>query len=77
VLLWDEVEGFVTTQARLLLLPTPSCGSPDGQGFGLQGTVRGVYDSGPRLREIKGVTLHQLSVSRSSTGWRGEVIFDV
>jgi SHS2 domain-containing protein len=41
------------------------------------GKVEGYIDDGPRVREIKGVTLHGLQVERSGEGWTGTVIFDV
>jgi SHS2 domain-containing protein len=31
----------------------------------------------PAVREIKGVTYHQLAVEQTGDGWRGRVIFDV
>ncbi len=31
----------------------------------------------PAVREIKGVTYHQLAVEQTDDGWRGRVIFDV
>jgi SHS2 domain-containing protein len=77
ILFWEETEGFVATEVKLLLLPTPLCGTPDGQAFGLQGEVEGVLDSGPRVREVKGVTLHGLTVEQTKEGWAGRVIFDV
>ena len=77
VLLWDETEGFVLVDAKLILLPTPACSSPDGQAFGLRAEVVGRTDRGPRVREIKGVTLHGLRVQRLEGGWLGRVIFDV
>jgi len=77
VLLWAETEEFVTTRARLTLLPAPLCGSPDGLAFGLTAEVEGSIDRGPRVREIKGVTLHGLKVARVSDGWFARVIFDV
>lgn len=77
VLRWDDAEGFVLSETRLILLPTPSCGAPDGQAFGLTGRVEGRVDPGSRIREIKGVTLHGLEVERVGDGWRGVVIFDV
>jgi SHS2 domain-containing protein len=77
VLFWDQTEGFVAVDARLILLPAPLCGSKDGQGFGLRGEVLGRSDQGPRVREIKGVTLHGLLVEPMEGGWFGRVIFDV
>jgi SHS2 domain-containing protein len=77
VLFWDETEGFVIVDSRLILLPTPLCNSPGGQAFGLRGEVVGRFDSGPRVREIKGVTLHGLRVECLESGWFGSVIFDV
>jgi SHS2 domain-containing protein len=77
VLLWEEAEGFVVIEAELILLPTPLCGSPGGQAFGLRGEVVGRFDRGPRIREIKGVTLHGLRVEQLESGWLGRVIFDV
>lgn len=77
VLLWQEMEEFVFMDARLAILPTPICGSPDGLAFGLKGEVEGCMDRGPRVREIKGVTLHGLVVESQGGGWFGSVIFDV
>jgi SHS2 domain-containing protein len=77
VLLWEEMEDFVTVEARLKLLPTPLCQAPDGEAFALEGRVRGIRDPGPRIREIKGVTLHGLDLERHPGGWLGTVIFDV
>jgi SHS2 domain-containing protein len=77
LLLWDDSEGFVPTETRLILVPTPLCDAPDGQAFGLSGRVTGRLDAGPRIREIKGVTLHGLKVERVQDGWEGVVIFDV
>jgi SHS2 domain-containing protein len=39
--------------------------------------MTGVLDDGPRVREVKGVTLHGLRVERMGEGWMGTVIFDV
>jgi SHS2 domain-containing protein len=77
VLLWEDTEGFVISGTRLMLLPTPLCGAPDGQAFGLMGQVEGRFDDGSRVREIKGVTFHGLEVEESEGGWLGRVIFDV
>ena len=60
-----------------MLLPTPMCGAGDGQAFGLRGRASGWFDHGPRVREIKGVTLHGLVVERRTEDWVGRVIFDV
>ena len=77
VLLWEDTEGFVIFGTRLMLFPTPLCGAPDGQAFGLIGQVEGRLDEGSRVREIKGVTLHGLEVEETEEGWLGRVIFDV
>jgi len=77
LLFWEETEGFVTVDAKIMLLPTPLCRSPDGQAFGLQAQIQGCFDSGPRVREIKGVTLHGLVVEMEGEEWLGRVIFDV
>ena len=77
VLLWAETDEFVTTEANLTLVPTPLCASPDGLAFGLSAEVEGTIDRGPRVREIKGVTLHGLTVMRKEEGWLAQVIFDV
>ena len=77
LLFWEETEGFVFTGGRLAFHPAPLCSAPDGQAFGLQARVEGRVDSGPRVREIKGVTLHELVVERRGDGWYGRVIFDV
>jgi SHS2 domain-containing protein len=77
VLLWDEACGFVLEDPRLVLLPAPLCESETGQAFGLRGEVEGVLDHGPRVREIKGVTFHGLTVERRGKEWMARVIFDV
>ena len=77
ILFWEESEGFVATDPRVALVPAPLCGRPDGQAFGLKARVLGVMDFGPRIREIKGVTLHGLRVEGGPDGWYAQVIFDV
>lgn len=77
LLFWEETEGFVVTGTTLAVLPVPLCSAPDGQAFGLHARVEGVVDRGPRVREIKGVTLHDLKLERRGKGWYGRVIFDV
>ena len=77
VLFWDETEGFVAVEATLFLLPAPCCGSRGGHPLRLCGEVVGRFDDGPRVREIKGVTLHGLRVEPLGGGWFGRVIFDV
>jgi len=77
LLFWEETEGFVTWEADLSFTPVPLCSAADGLAFGLVAQVRGILDSGPRVREIKGVTLHGLEVRRVEAGWQGRVIFDV
>lgn len=77
LLFWDETEGFVTREAALSFAPIPLCSAADGQAFGLTARIRGFTDPGPRVREIKGVTLHDLRLERVGKGWRGRVIFDV
>jgi SHS2 domain-containing protein len=77
LLYWEETEGFVSRTVAISFAPIPLCSAPDGQAFGLTARVGGVVDTGPRVREIKGVTLHGLFVERAGEGWRGRVIFDV
>ena len=77
VLFWQEMEEFVVMDARLVLLPTPLCSSTDGLGYGLRGEIVGRFDRGPRIREIKGVTLHGLCVEPREDGWLARVILDV
>lgn len=77
LLLWEETEGFVTRDAVLSFAPVPLCSAKDGQAFGLEARVAGLIDAGPRVREIKGVTLHGLTVTRAREGWVARVIFDV
>jgi SHS2 domain-containing protein len=77
LLFWEETEGFVTVDSVVALTPAPLCSTPDGQAFGLRARVRGRVDGGPRVREIKGVTLHGLEVEREEETWTGKVIFDV
>jgi SHS2 domain-containing protein len=77
LLLWEEMDGFVFREAALMLFPTPGCGAPDGVAIHLQARVEGVVDHGPRVREIKGVTLHDLRMELKDGSWYGRVIFDV
>jgi len=77
LLFWEEVDGFVVVDAVVALAPAPLCSSPTGQAFGLRAQVFGRDDRGPRLREIKGVTLHGLEVEQEGEVWKGTVIFDV
>jgi len=77
LLYWEETEEFVTREVTLSLAPVPSCSSRDGLAFGLSARVEGIVDSGSRVREIKGVTLHGLRVEQTVRGWEGRVIFDV
>jgi SHS2 domain-containing protein len=77
LLFWEETEGFVATGVSVKIVPAPLCASEDGSAFGLQARVAGKVDRGPRVREIKGVTFHDLQVERMEEGWQGRVIFDV
>ncbi len=77
LLFWEETEGFVVLDGRVVVLPTPFCAAPDGQGFGIRAEVDGWIDPGPRVREIKGVTFHGLKVEHQSGAWLATVIFDV
>ncbi len=74
---WQESEGFVAMDPVLVIFPEPLCASPDGQAFGLRGRVEGAFDSGTVVREIKGVTLHELRVEQRDGQWYGRVILDV
>ena len=77
ILLWDETDGFLPEDPKLILLPAPMCSSETGQAVGLRGEAHGVLDPGPRIREIKGVTLHGLAVEQRGKEWFARVIFDV
>jgi SHS2 domain-containing protein len=77
LLFWEETEGFVTMDPVVSLASAPLGSSPDGQAVGLRAQVRGLYDRGQRVREIKGVTLHGLAAEQVAGGWWGRVIFDV
>jgi SHS2 domain-containing protein len=77
LLFWEETDGFVVKDMVLSFAPAPLCSARDGQAFGLHSRVMGVLDEGPRVREVKGVTLHGLTVERGGEGWLGRVIFDV
>ncbi|MGW8266222.1 MAG: archease [Longimicrobiales bacterium] len=77
LLFWEETEGFVPREMAVSFSPVPLGSAPDGQAFRLTARVGGVVDGGPRVREIKGVTLHGLLVERVGNRWRGRVIFDV
>lgn len=77
LLFWQETEGFVAEEISILLAPAPTCSGPGGPGFGLRAQIQGCIDTGPQVREIKGVTLHGLSVEEAPGGWEGSVVFDV
>jgi SHS2 domain-containing protein len=77
LLYWEETEGFVTRSVDVSFAPVPLCSASDGMAFGLSAKVGGVVDPGPRVREIKGVTLHGLRVVQEGKTWWGRVIFDV
>jgi SHS2 domain-containing protein len=77
ILFWDETDGFVPDDPNLILLPAPLCGSETGQAFGLKASASGILDRGLRIREIKGVTLHGLTVERRGEEWFARVVFDV
>ena len=77
LLFWQETEGFVAEEVSLSMAPAPMCSDPQGLGYGLRAKVSGRMDEGPSVREIKGVTLHCLSVMESQSGWEGSVVFDV
>lgn len=77
LLFWEATEGFVAREVAVSFAPVPLCSAPGGQAFRLTARVGGAVDAGPRVREIKGVTLHALVVERVGERWRGRVIFDV
>lgn len=77
LLFWQETEGFVAEETSLVMAPAPMCADPQGLGYGLRARVVGCMDGGSSVREIKGVTLHGLSVAESKAGWEGSVVFDV
>ena len=77
LLFWEETDGFVVRDMVLSFAPAPLCSARDGQAVGLHSRIMGVLDEGPRVREVKGVTLHGLTVERGGEGWLGRVIFDV
>jgi len=77
LLFWEETEGFVTREVAISFAPVPLCSAENGQAFGLDARVSGLTDTGPRVREVKGVTLHGLQVTRFDKGWVARVIFDV
>lgn len=77
LLFLHETEGFVTTDARVSVVPSaPKAGSPP-PGFLLRAEVEGRRGPWPPVREIKGVTFHGLEVAEGEGGWRARVIFDV
>ena len=77
LLYWQETEGFTAEETVVTLAPAPLCSDPKGLGFGLKARVVGCLEQGPSVREIKGVTLHGLSVQETASGWQGKVVFDV
>jgi SHS2 domain-containing protein len=77
LLYWQETDGFVVAEARVVLVPEPSGSAPDGRALGLRAQVEGCIDEGPPVREIKGVTYHGLVLERRGVEWFGRVIFDV
>lgn len=75
LLFWHETEGFSVASCRIREIGDPS--TSDGRGARLRATVRGGYDEGAPVREIKGVTLHDLAAEPRNGGWYGRVVFDV
>ena len=67
ILRLHEVEGFAPSDLHVGAVSEE----------GVEAVVRGTVDPSDPVREIKGVTLHELAVERSGDGWLGRVIFDV
>lgn len=64
---WHEAEGLVVRSVHFGTLTSTR----------LEATVSLALDAVEPVREIKGVTLHALTVERRGDGWAGRVIFDV
>lgn len=64
---WHEEDGFLAVEVRM---EAAGGGRADGV---VQG---GIPESAP-IREIKGVTLHELVAEPATSGWCGRVVFDV
>lgn len=67
LLYWHESEGFCPTRFRFLEVDPTHCVAE----------VDGGPDACDPVREIKGVTLHDLRAEETPEGWTGRVIFDV
>jgi SHS2 domain-containing protein len=61
---------------ELRLDPGPSAAGDAGASCRLDAAVR-FHAGGQAIREIKGVTYHEIDVRRSPGGWAARVIFDV
>lgn len=68
-----DAEGFETAAVDVRRLKLEDA---DG-GARLEASVRGCMQDEAPVREIKGVTLHGLTLERTDDGWFGRVIFDV
>jgi SHS2 domain-containing protein len=67
LLRWHEDDGFLPAEVEVLEVAA---------GHATARVAGGVPDAEP-VREIKGVTFHDLAAERRGTGWWGRVVFDV
>lgn len=74
LLYWHETEGYAVASCVIEALEP---GDDVGSEAHLDARVRGGFDQGDPVREIKGVTLHGLAAEPRDGGWYGRVIFDV
>jgi SHS2 domain-containing protein len=67
VLLWYEVSGFAPAEVDVLAASDTH----------VKARVYGGVPADSPVREIKGVTLHELAAEPRGVGWWGRVVFDV
>lgn len=76
LLYWHESDGFDAASSRIESIEHSAEAETDGCAV-LEATVLGARGLSTPVREIKGVTLHGLTVERRQGGWFGRVVFDV
>jgi SHS2 domain-containing protein len=67
ILVWYEVSGFAPADVDVVAASDTH----------MKARVHGGVPAGAPVREIKGVTLHELTAEPRGDGWWGRVVFDV